>query len=391
MIPNCRSFRAEGPEAPEAQKTAPQMKPIAKPTYIPGLDGIRACAVLIVIVGHFGLGHIVPGGLGVTIFFAISGFLITSLLLEEYERDGSISVFAFYARRFLRLMPKLLGLLLFSTLIGLAIGDRPGLMDYLSALFYFTNYLSIYQQHQVLATGTGFEIYWPQLWSLAVEEHYYLTFPLAMALLAGRKRALLALVIGVIVLSLALRLAWVKSGHPLASVAFPYPYLASETRMDSIAYGALFALLQHHARAVQYMPGRWLLNAALIGGVALLLASLLYRDPGFRESFRYSLQGIAMMLIFFHLYMGARSPLEWILEIAPLKFLGVLSYCAYLWHMEYVRVMEKFVPLASLKGGDLALYIFAGTGLTFVVACLSYELLARPAARLRRRFGSHSA
>lgn len=366
------------------------MSATPKPNYIPGLDGIRAISVLIVMVGHFGLGHIVPGGLGVTVFFAISGFLITSLLLQEHAQDGKISVVAFYIRRFLRLMPELLGLIVFSTLLGLMIGDKPRIGDVAGALFYVTNYMAIYQQWQVLSGGGGFEIYWPQLWSLAVEEHYYLTFPLVLSLIASRPRAMFALVIGVIVASLAMRLMWIKSGHPLASVQFPYTYLASETRMDSIAYGALFALVRDQFRRKGNVPGEALRYGALALGLILLLGSLLYRSAEFRETFRYSLQGIAMFLIFFHLYSGGRSLLEPILEFAPLKQLGILSYGAYLWHLEYVRMMEKFVPMDSLRGLDLALYIISGTGLTFVVAYLSYTLLAKPAAGLRRRFGSHS-
>lgn len=360
-------------------------------TYIPGLDGIRAFSVLIVMVGHFGLGHIVPGGLGVTIFFAISGFLITSLLLDEKKHTGTISVGAFYIRRFLRLMPELLGLLVFSTIIAHFIGAKPNAMDFISSILYFTNYLSIYQQHVGLAGGTPVPIFWPQLWSLAVEEHYYITFPLVLFFIAGKPRAMLALFLGVILASLAMRIVWVHGDFPLWKVTYPYTYLASETRMDSIAYGALFALIQRRAQERGYVPSKGVLYGALALGLGLLLASLAYRNPAFRETFRYSLQGIAVVLIFFHLYMGERSFLQSILEWPPLKLLGVLSYGAYLWHLEYIRVMEKYVQVASLSGTDLALYVISGIGLTFVVAYLSYELIARPAARLRRRFGSHSA
>ncbi|MCA0401599.1 MAG: acyltransferase [Proteobacteria bacterium] len=359
-------------------------------SYIPGLDGIRALSVLVVMIGHFGLGHIVPGGLGVTVFFTISGFLITTLLLEEYERTAKIAVGAFYLRRLLRLMPELLGLILFSGLIGLAIGNGPSLTDVLSALFYATNYLSIYQQYLTLGGGTGFEIYWPQLWSLAVEEHYYLTFPLMLSLLVSRPRTIWALVIGMIIASLALRLVWVHGGFELARTQYPYPYLATETRIDSIAYGALFALFRHRALKTGYRPGALATYAALAAGLALLAFSLLWRDAQFRETFRYSVQGVAVFLIFFHLYMGAPSPFEALLEWKPMRMMGVLSYGAYLWHLEIPRVSAKLFPGAEFKGLSLALYIGVATALTFAIAWVSYRLLARPVAGLRRRFGSHS-
>ena len=133
---------------------------------LPYLDGLRAISVLMVIVGHFGFGSIVPGGLGVTIFFFISGFLITTLMLREARAFGHIAVGQFYIRRALRLQPELWALLVMSGIGGALFGLRPSGLDFIGGFFYLTNYAE-----QGLLTG-GLLPYmrWPQLWSLAVEE-----------------------------------------------------------------------------------------------------------------------------------------------------------------------------------------------------------------------------
>src|SRR5579871_4507281 len=142
---------------------------------IPSLDGFRAVSVLIVVLGHSGLEALVPGGLGVTIFFFLSGYLITTLMLKERENTGEINILHFYARRVFRLMPPLLISLAIAyglTYAGLLSGGitRTGLA---AQLLYFANYYGLYfDMGNTIPDGTGI------LWSLAVEEHFYIFYPL---------------------------------------------------------------------------------------------------------------------------------------------------------------------------------------------------------------------
>src|SRR5579872_5196602 len=161
---------------------------------IPSLDGIRAISVALVFFSHNGLGNVVPGGLGVTIFFVLSGFLITTLMRGEFAETGTVSFRAFYLRRFLRLIPPLLVVTCISVaaffIAGL--GDRFTAGGLASVLLYFSNYFQIFHGASGQPPGLGVT------WSLAVEEHYYLLYPpLAVALLRfGRptvSAALLAL------------------------------------------------------------------------------------------------------------------------------------------------------------------------------------------------------
>src|SRR5262245_6279726 len=147
-------------------KEATVASPHASSEYIPSLDGMRAVAILLVVLSHLGLEHIVPGRLGVTLFFFISGFLITRLLIAEASKARAISIGAFYARRFLRLAP---ALLLMLAVVALAWTQFVGPVNgpqLLAGIFYMMNYFIIFGGLTTMPIGI--------LWSLAVEEHYYL-------------------------------------------------------------------------------------------------------------------------------------------------------------------------------------------------------------------------
>ena len=156
---------------------------------IPSLDGIRALAVGLVFAAHAGAGNISPGPLGVTIFFFLSGYLITTLLRMEFEKTGSISLRNFYLRRAFRILPPLYLVLAAAyglTLLGLLGAQKLRLGACLSQVFFFRDY-------QILSSGwdgsqTGRPLGTGSLWSLAVEEHFYILFPLCYLVLADSSR-----------------------------------------------------------------------------------------------------------------------------------------------------------------------------------------------------------
>jgi peptidoglycan/LPS O-acetylase OafA/YrhL len=348
--------------------------------YIPGLDGFRAIAVLLVLVAHFGYDRIVPGGLGVTIFFFISGFLITSLLLAERNRFGSISIRNFYIRRFLRLLPELAGLVVISGFYRALLGHPLGLGEIVAAFTYTTNYFVFWLENH----GEPFYLAWPQLWSLSVEEHYYITFPAIFAFLLvspGRVKAFFG---AVFVLGLGYRLFLVLGGYADVLAQHPYTYLASEARFDSIAYGAAFAFLCQRAWELSRGKG---LAVGFAGGL-LLLMTLLVRGDVFRETIRYSIQGIALLLMFTAIYRSAAW--DWtmsILESPPLRRLGVLSYGAYLWHFEYLFLSDYVLGNALPEGNvQRLIYLACGLVFSFGAAQLSYRFIAQPMQALRHRF-----
>src|SRR5450830_2138130 len=196
--------------------------------YLRGLDGLRALAVLLVLVAHLGLNEAIPGGFGVTVFFFISGLLITRLLLAEHAQQGRIAVGRFYARRLIRLYPALLVAVLVATLVLTLSGAVVGWDKLAAALFYYANYYGIYVTFGLNRDGFDpFSI----LWSLAVEEQYYLVFPfICVALLAGT--ANLRRFSWVLAGSVALVLVWRVIVHRHGGSS-DYIYMATDTRIDS--------------------------------------------------------------------------------------------------------------------------------------------------------------
>jgi peptidoglycan/LPS O-acetylase OafA/YrhL len=313
---------------------------------IPSLDGLRALAVLIVLVSHAGYGNTIPGGLGVTIFFFLSGYLITTLLLDEWLDRGTINVRRFYGRRALRLLPFLFVTLAVAYFL-VAIGRLNGGISWRglgSQLFYFANYYTIFYDHGgTVPEGTGI------LWSLAVEEHFYIIFPLFMFFalrLTHARKILIGLFSAICVLALSWRLYLVTRPGFLEIRT----YYGTDTRVDSILFGVLLALCLNPARP-RVAPQRetmrkvdWLVCA---GALALLLGTILYRQPEFRESLRYSLQGLALLPLFYYAVRFPSAGPFRVLNTSVLARIGVLSYAIYLIHDVILSALPVSVNLPN--------------------------------------------
>jgi peptidoglycan/LPS O-acetylase OafA/YrhL len=350
---------------------------------IPSLNGLRAVSVLLVVSAHAGLSELIPGGLGVTIFFFLSGYLITTLLLAEHDQTGEISIRNFYTRRILRLAPPLLITLAIAyvfTYFGLLQG-RITLPALLAQLLYFANYYIVFfdPNAQSMPGGTGI------LWSLAVEEHFYIFFPLLMTVFMRSARRTMA--IGVLLVAACLAvLVW--RIHLVESPGFfsDRTYLASDTRIDSIIYGCLMALFLNPVRSVRsrtnMSKGEWGVFAA---GVGCFFLALLYRSPFFRETFRYSLQGIALFPIFFFAIKYHDTLLFRPLNTPWVNKIGVFSYAIYLIHQVVMMTAENNVPVIRTH----TVYIFATTiSISILYAALIDKFVDRYFLRLRRRYRS---
>ncbi|HUB24626.1 MAG TPA: acyltransferase [Tepidisphaeraceae bacterium] len=313
---------------------------------IPSLDGIRAISVLIVAVSHAGLGTFVPGGLGVTIFFFLSGYLITTLLLSEQYRTGKIDIPKFYARRVFRLMPPLLITLAIAyslTSVGLLAGGIT-VKGVASQLLYFANYYGLFfDPGHTIPDGTGI------LWSLAVEEHFYIFYPIILAVLlkiAFRPRSI-ATVLGIACIAI---LAWRILLVQAPNFDPTRTYYASDTRIDSIIYGCILAIgmrpLGTSRRVGAMSLSQWSLFATALGA---LLLSLLIRETAFRETIRYSLQGIALMPLFYFAVRFPENRLFRFLNMSWIMKVGTYSYVIYLMHLIVINVITQNGPAISTK------------------------------------------
>ena len=327
---------------------------------ISGIDGLRAVAILLVMTAHAGLGHIMPGGFGVTVFFFLSGYLITTLLRIEQARSGRIHLGAFYARRAVRILPPLY--LTLALVVALAAAgwitaplSAPSLgLD----LVFLTNY----------AGALGVQATTPiPLWSLDVEEHFYLAFPALFTVLAApHPRRLVPVLAAVCVVVLAVRFA------TFPTAGRPDIYYWSHTRIDSIMFGALLAVWQNPVLDEgAWRPARG--HVAIALGIVLL--TFVVRSPLFRETVRYSLQGGALFVLF-SAAIQARGVVARVLNGRTLRVVALLSYTLYLAHFPLLAATERLGAPWSVAIAYL---------LSFAWAAALYLLVERPLARWRKR------
>ncbi|HSV69356.1 MAG TPA: acyltransferase [Methylibium sp.] len=343
--------------------------------YIPSLDGLRCVAILPVFLSHAliaaNLPSVVPGNFGVTLFFFLSGYLITTLMRIEFERTGTVSFRLFYLRRALRIFPTCYLVLA----LAAAYGWYAGTTDpwwLLGQVLQLTNY-------QIISGGWMAPIapHTAVYWSLAVEEHFYLVFPAVflLAVRAGSRQRLAAL------LAIACGLVFVWRCVLVFGQGMPYDrtYLATDTRIDSILFGCILALWGNPALdPTRFSESTWkrvLLPASV---VCILLSFPLER--ALRETVGYSLQGLCLYAVF---VTAIRYPhwgvMRW-LNAPPVRWLGLLSYSIYLIH-------PSMLALAKASVGS-AFAVMAPTAAVFTVAAaaLLYHGIERPLGRLRKQF-----
>lgn len=334
--------------------------------YTPALDGLRAISIALVVISHDSLERYIPGGLGVTIFFAISGFLLTGQMADEISATKSLDIGRFYLRRVLRLAPTLLFYIAAISIVMGALGQWPSPLELFTALAYWANYYAIYHGYHFAA----FHI----LWSLAVEEHFYLVAPMVLFLCRKNVGAL----IPAICVAMAVELAWrfhvhgACPGSPgLCGTGLDRIYYGTDTRVDSILFGSLAALAIRFGYADRFVNRPALMLACI--GIAL---SLVIRGPLFRDTLRYSVQGACLAVVVLNVAYD-RGWIAQALSWPPLVFLGKISYALYLVHFGTIMVMDRAFGHVSMP-----IYLAVSLGLASMV----YFSIEVPMQGVRRRF-----
>jgi peptidoglycan/LPS O-acetylase OafA/YrhL len=320
-------------------------KDLRKDLYIPILDGIRGIAFLLVFVAHAGLSMIVPGGFGVTVFFFLSGYLITTLLRLEAMKTNAISLQDFYIRRAFRILPPMYVALAVAYAIGATgvLREAGNWFGLISVSAYFYNYANLLHANAILPTGSGV------LWSLMVEEHFYLIFPFVYGIFIRKKlsvRNQVHILLACCFVALLWRLVLIFIFHtPSASTAFPrWTYSGSDARFDAILFGAILAIRNNSSfhDASPLLERRKGLFAAI--GLIVILASFVIREPHFRETVRYSIQSMALYPIFYYCVSSSNAwPVRWILW-KPLCYVGLISYSMYLFHYVVMSAGQDHFP-----------------------------------------------
>ncbi|HXX66684.1 MAG TPA: acyltransferase [Polyangiaceae bacterium] len=349
--------------APGPRDATPWVAAKAGPAHrLPSLDGLRAISIALVLFGHlagaglplfFGRG----ANLGVTVFFVISGYLITGLLIGEHERTGRISLRRFYARRTLRIFPAFYAFVAAVLLLkGLGLVTlAPG--DLLAAVTYSMNY------HYQRAWALG------HVWSLAVEEQFYLLWPAALALLGlsrGAKAAVVVIAIGPI----ARTALYVFAPQSRVGLDQMFP-----TVSDTLATGCLLALAQRRLSA-SAVYRRFLLSPAFtLVPIGLLAAVALGDHPRFDGLFGQTLRNVAIALVLDRAVRFPRGAFGAFLNARPVAFVGTISYSLYLWQQPFVN------RHASLWMNHPPQSVI----LAFATAFASYRLVERPVLAWRDR------
>ncbi len=343
---------------------------------VPSLDGLRAVSIVLVMLSHYVDSRLFPGGLGVLIFFVVSGYLITRLLFAEAASSGRIGLRNFYLRRFFRLYPVVTAYVLVVVLYFAMGGRRLDWYEPASVLFYFSNYLYAWQWQvaPVFVHPMPFAIFW----SLSVEEHFYLLFPFLFILVP--RRALVPILAAICAICFATR----------ASLALIHPewiethiFYYSDMRLDSIAFGVILAAIcetPHGARIVEFLAQ----PLTVLSALGAIVFCLLCRDPLFRETVRYSLLGASTAVILAAvIFSGRYRAIQVALNQPFVRWVGILSYSLYVWHTFLPIVLHDIAP--RLWRPMEAPILF---GLSLVAAAISYHCFETPVAALRQRFGS---
>lgn len=310
-----------------------------------------------------------PGGrIGVDLFFTLSGYLITTLLLREHAKTGEISIWRFYMRRVLRLYPALLSVVAFVLIyVWFNQPDQFAitLTNAREVMLYYFNWRMVTDiaHHQWMFS---------HLWSLSVEEQFYIVWPVLTVWLLRQPRLYGFAIIGAVILLDGI-------ARPLMAPRYENPlwiYFDTTLRADGLMWGALAAWLIHFGYVQRFAALlKWGSVVGLVGLFWLSSKELLMN--GWLYYGGFTLVSILSALLIAGAVLG--TPLRPILEFGPLRYVGSISYAAYLWHWPVIRITEHY----SLHPAMLSLLQIA---LTFGGAAVSMVLLEAPFLRMKHRF-----
>ena len=335
--------------------------------HLPALDGLRAMAVTVVIVYHLGFESL-PGDIGVSAFFVLSGFLISWLLLQEIERTGRISFRQFYTRRALRIVP---AYYVFLVLVYMQEHIRGYAWDpwlTISGFGYLVNYYNGLHGHPNTAIAHA--------WSLSVEQQFYIVWPILLNLLMRKGASVAACVLaGIIACVVGIRSVMYLG----FAVDHSYLYNAFETRFDSIAVECLVAIVLTWRRVV--MLATVLSTSSLAPAITLLLLcySRLCGSAEYHYSVGFTIDSLLLALFMVQLLILSRQPAWHWLDHPVMVYLGKISYSLYLYHLLALGIASRLAP------HQVGARVILSLVLCVLIASCSYWFIELPFLRLKHR------
>ena len=346
-------------------------------SHRPALDGLRTVAVYLVVLFHSGIAVVEGGFIGVDLFFVLSGFLVSSILLDELDRTGQLRLGAFYARRVRRLLPAAVVVVVATAAVFLLVAPTirrlPWVGDAQSALLYYSNWRFLGQSNDYFAADIDKSPYL-HFWSLSIEEQFYALFPLLLVLLFRLRRRWAPVVVvtvsALLVASVAAQLYW-------AGADANHAYYGTDARLYQLLAGVLAALVWRRdggTAALGRLPG-WLFLAVVL----VLGSNLVDMSP----STRGLLVTVAATGLVLAVMTERSRSLQWVLARPTMTYLGRISYGTYLWHWPVILMVGDLLTLSPWATFALAAPVATG------MAALSFAVLERPIRRTPRlsRFG----
>ncbi|TQC44246.1 acyltransferase [Rhodococcus sp. WS4] len=345
-----------------------------------GIDGLRAFAVVAVIAAHSHVPWLHGGGVGVDIFFGISGFLITYLLIKESQQHGRVALGKFWLRRLLRLMPALTALVIFVDALAILtsfVRPNDGLADSLwatpSVLFYFSNWM-------IVGTSTPYLGWFGPLWSLSVEEQFYLVWPLVVVVVMRLRRPLLALAF----IASAISLVAIVNRFVIFDGTNMFRTFGTDFRVDMLLAGALLAIAIHagHTKAVKAASRALIAPAVLyLSVVAVIVPDFNSDGVQFANRLYYTVGlpfvALSTVAIIGFVVTHQDGKMTQVLSSRVLEYTGRISYGMYLWH--YAVIMAVNVAVDVDPNLVFAISLLG----TYAAAGVSWRFLEGP---LQKRF-----
>ena len=344
----------------------------SKLSYSPGLDGLRGFAILGVMIFHARYPFLEGGFIGVDIFFVLSGFLITYLLVSEFDQYGSVSLRNFYMRRLLRLGPALLALLFAFCLASfLFLSSQKATSNYIDSLIslaYLSNWARAFSIHPPDLLG--------HTWSLSIEEQFYIIWPIILLtmLRLSKNRSQVVILAAITAIS-----SWIVRVYLLSNGATPERlYNGLDTRADALMVGCTIGVAMSSGLLMK--NHRETLSKIFIFMAPISVACLLgrWRSPVMYQFGFFTIDIMATILVI-DVLINPRSLIRKLLGMRWLVWVGRISYSLYLWHYPIYRALFafKFSSLAVLTWGSLA---------TFLVASMSHYFMEKPLLKLKIYF-----
>lgn len=358
-----------------------------KSKYLPSIDSLRALAVLAVIIYHVDVNYLPGGFLGVDLFFVLSGYLISSLIIKEFRKTGTVNLYNFYIRRARRLLPAVYFMITVGLVVMVLFNEvllRKGHLDAIFGYIYSSNWWYIFHKLDYF-DSFGAQSPFKHLWSLAIEEQFYMIFPLLFLLVNRKKKSkdgtyklnknFLYVVLGLILVSLIAHILLFDINN-ISRI-----YFGTDTRAFSLLVGVAGAILypmeRLHAKVTPQQ--NMIYSVVSLVSIATLITVMIYTSEYNTLLYRGGFLLVAILGLIVIISSGKQHTLmSRLLSFKPIVFIGKISYSLYLWHFP---VLVLTTPVSEI-GNPNIIFVILRVILTFILATASYVFVETPIRKL---------